>query len=105
VLVNGISSGGAIGLLFFGALTYWAWQRHKIVEYSLYLTTSSSEAQALATRDESQVLELRDALETAIARQHERLVHVHHDVAPHPAGTDAGGKNAYPANIRHRLLR
>ncbi len=102
ILMDGIGAGSAIGLLLFGALAYWAWQRQKTVEYSLFLMTSSSEAQALSTRDQTEVMGLRDAIETAMTRQHERAVHVQHSM--HIPGDGSEMKEAKPASIRQRLL-
>jgi hypothetical protein len=65
-----IQDGGAsmfVVALIFGALAYWGWQRSKIVEYQLYLMTSSSEAQALTTRNGDEIYALRDKIEHAIA--------------------------------------
>jgi hypothetical protein len=49
-------------------LGYWQWQRAKIREYHLFLMTSSSEAQAFITRDEAEVMGLRDGIEAAMVR-------------------------------------
>src|SRR5690348_15357142 len=48
-----------LGALSAGA-AYWAWKRSKIVEYQLFLMTSSSEAQAFVSRDGNEVYSLRD---------------------------------------------
>ena len=50
-----------------GFWAYWAWQRSKIVEYQLFLMTSSSEAQAFVTRDRDEVVALRQHIEKAMA--------------------------------------
>lgn len=55
--------------LVFGFLTYLAWRRAKIVEYQLFLMTSSSEAQAFVTRDGEEVQALRDKIERAMTRR------------------------------------
>lgn len=55
--------------LVFGGAAYWTWQRSKIVEYQLFLMTSSSEAQAITSRDGDFVIGLRGRIEQAIARQ------------------------------------
>jgi MYXO-CTERM domain-containing protein len=61
-------SGGVIGLgLLFGALALWFWRRSKIVEYQLFLMTSSSEAQAISSRDPAMIDTLRDRIESAMA--------------------------------------
>ena len=52
-----------------GFLAYVAWKKSKIVEYQLFLMTSSSEAQALASRDADLILRLRNRIESAIAGQ------------------------------------
>jgi hypothetical protein len=69
-LLSAIGGGGssALGLfVIFSGLAYWTWRRSQIVEYQLFLMTSSSEAQAFVTRDRDQVNSLRDRIETAIA--------------------------------------
>lgn len=53
--------------IFFGALAVWLWQRSKIVEYQLFLTTSSQEAQAFVSRDPDEVIRLRNEIERAMA--------------------------------------
>lgn len=53
----------------FGYLAYRAWVRSKIVEYQLFLMTSSSEAQALVSRDGDMIEGLRDRIESAMAGQ------------------------------------
>jgi hypothetical protein len=50
-----------------GWLAYKAWLRSKIVEYQLFLMTSSSEAQAFVTHDQDEVLDLRNRIESAMA--------------------------------------
>lgn len=63
-------AGGGVIFLGLGALFAWlayaAAQRAKIREYSLILMTSSGEAQAVITRDESEVQDLRTEIETAM---------------------------------------
>lgn len=62
-----------IGLfaLLFAALTVWADRRSKIIDYQLFLMTSSSEAQAFFSRDRDAVTHLRTAIEQAMsARGH-----------------------------------
>lgn len=64
--------GGILTLLFaglFGYLAYKAWLRSKIVEYQLFLMTSSSEAQAFVTRKAEEVQQLRNRIESAMAGQ------------------------------------
>ena len=53
----------------FGWLAYWAWLKSKIVEYKLFLMTSSSEAQAFVSFDGLEVQSLRDRIEGAMARK------------------------------------
>jgi len=53
----------------FGFFAYKAWQKTQIVEYQLFLMTSSSEAQAFVTRDGREVQALRDRIEGAMARK------------------------------------
>jgi hypothetical protein len=50
-----------------GFWAYRAWLRSKIVEYQLFLMTSSSEAQAFVTRDRDEVFTLRQRIEEAMA--------------------------------------
>jgi hypothetical protein len=66
-----VLSGGQwilLGLIF-GGLAYWAWRRSQIVEYQLFLMTSSSEAQAFVSRDGEAINRLRDRIERAMAGQ------------------------------------
>jgi len=51
----------------FGFAAYSLWQESKIVEYQLFLMTSSSEAQAFVSRREDEVISLRDRIEQAMA--------------------------------------
>jgi hypothetical protein len=62
--------GGASGVvlaLFFGTLALWFWQRSRIVEYQLFLMTSSSEAQAISSRDGVLIDRLRNRIEQAMS--------------------------------------
>jgi hypothetical protein len=52
----------------FGGIAYWCWVRSKILEYQLYLMTTSSEAQAYTSRDAETVSELRTQIERAMTR-------------------------------------
>lgn len=64
--------GGAISFvaaLLLGGLAYWFWRRSKIVEYQLFLMTSSSEAQAISSRDGAMIDRLRERIERAMAGQ------------------------------------
>jgi len=55
--------------VLFGFLAYRAWKRSKIVEHQLFVMTSSSEAQAIASRDGDMIRTLRDRIERAMAGQ------------------------------------
>ena len=62
--------GAVVSLLigaFFGWLTYRSWMKSQIVEYQLFLMTSSSEAQAFTSRDADEVFGLREQIEAAMA--------------------------------------
>ena len=66
--------GGAGGQAFvlgviFGGLSVWLWRRSQIVEYQLFLMTSSSEAQAITSFDDGMIQRLRDRIEQAMAGQ------------------------------------
>jgi len=52
--------------VIFAGLTYLCVRRHRIIEYQLFLMTSSSEAQAFQTRDKERVFELRTSIEEAM---------------------------------------
>jgi len=70
-VVSGAAAGGsgvliAVGLLS-GVLAFGFWQRSKIIEYQLFLMTSSSETQAISSRDPGTIDALRDRIEQAIA--------------------------------------
>lgn len=54
-----------IGLLLAG-LAFWLWKRTKIIEYQLFLMTSSSETQAFVSNDHDEVMGLRDSIESAM---------------------------------------
>ena len=56
-------------VIIFGGLAVWAWRRSRIVEYQLFLMTSSSEAQAIASRDGDMIDRLRDRIERAMTGQ------------------------------------
>lgn len=49
-----------------GFITYRLWVKSKIVEYQLFLMTSSSEAQAITSQDGEMIDELRRKIETAM---------------------------------------
>lgn len=53
--------------LIFGGLTWLAWNSSQVVEYRLFLMTSSSEAQAFSSRQPDEVYGLRDSIEAAMA--------------------------------------
>lgn len=66
--------GGAGGRLWalaimFGVLAFGFWRRSRIVEYQLFLMTSSSEAQAITSHDPNQIDSLRERIERAMAGQ------------------------------------
>lgn len=67
------SASALINLVFLAlgaaAFTWWSHKRSKIVEYKLYLTTSSQEAQAFVSRNRDEVMGLRSEIERAMARQ------------------------------------
>jgi len=75
VFAGGLSDASAGGVPFFalalcallGFLAYRAWQRSKIVEYSLVLVTSSHSVQAVKSRDRAFIQGVRDRIERAIA--------------------------------------
>jgi hypothetical protein len=71
-VVSGSGGGGGplilLGLLFF-VLAFWLWRRSRIVDYQLFLMTSSSEAQALTSRDPAVIQSLRERIEQAMAGQ------------------------------------
>ena len=63
------ASAVVIGGLGLGAL-YWALRAHReseVCDYTLYLTTSSSEAQAMQTTDRDEIHLMRAAIESAMA--------------------------------------
>jgi hypothetical protein len=63
------SGNGAVGLAFaVGAVLAWV-LLHR-TEYTLYLTTSGGEKQAIASRDRSFMVHLRDTLNDALASPH-----------------------------------
>jgi len=71
-LSDGLTGAGLFTLILgtlFGYLAYRSWLRSKIVEYQLFLMTSSSEAQAISSRDGSMIGRLRDRIERAMAGQ------------------------------------
>lgn len=66
---NGSGPTDIMVALLCAAGAYWAWKRSKIIEYQLFLMTSSSEAQAIASRDGGMIDNLRDRIERAMAGQ------------------------------------
>jgi hypothetical protein len=63
-----LSGGGWIILgVIFGGLAYWLWRRSRIVEFQLFLMTSSSEAQAFVSRDGEMIDRLRNRIERAMS--------------------------------------
>jgi hypothetical protein len=68
-IMSAIGGGGASAVGFFvlfGILAFLAWKKAQIVEYQLFLMTSSSEAQAISSRDGARILNLRDQIERAM---------------------------------------
>lgn len=65
---EGPSFGGLIFGAIFSFLAYRAWLSSKIREYQLFLMTSSSEAQAFVSRDQHEVMRLRESIERAMAK-------------------------------------
>lgn len=67
-----LGGGGAGAILLgflFAALTYWGWRRSQVIEYQLFLMTSSSEAQAISSLDGEMISKLRDRIERAMTGQ------------------------------------
>jgi Family of unknown function (DUF6232) len=68
---QGAGSGGPAAALFIsvvcGALAFRAWKRSKVVEYQLFLVTSSQAVQAIKSEDPEMIHGLRDRIERAIA--------------------------------------
>lgn len=62
---EGASSSIGMAVIFAG-VAYWAWKRSKIVEYQLFLMTSSSSAQAITSRDGEMIYDLRQQIEKAM---------------------------------------
>ena len=68
-LFSDFSVGTFSATLVFIAIAIFAWKRSQIIEYQLFLMTSSSEAQAYVSRDENQVFGLRNAIEHAMIKK------------------------------------
>ncbi len=68
--INVLDVGSAVTYLAFtlllGWAAYWAWKRAEIIEYQLFLMTSSSSTQAYISRDGEEVMNLRDSIESAM---------------------------------------
>lgn len=58
----------ALGLLLI-ALAFWFWRRSKVVEYQLFLMTSSSEEQAVSSANLDLIQLLRHQIEHAMVSQ------------------------------------
>ena len=58
---------GLVLCALFGFLAYKAWKRSQIIEYQLFLVTSSGAVQAIKSEDPSMIDELRDRIERAMA--------------------------------------
>lgn len=70
IYATGGAGGGAWAFaMVFAGLTFWFWRRSRILEYQLFLMTSSSEAQALTSRDPGLIDSLRHRIEQAMAGQ------------------------------------
>jgi len=70
----GDGSGGSVVFTLgfaalFGFLAYKAWEKSQLVEYQLFLMTSSSEAQAFVSRNGDEIQALRQKIESAMARK------------------------------------
>ena len=59
-----IAAGSAV---VFALLAYLAWKQAKVIEYQLFLTTSSSESQALKSRNGELIQRLRAQIESAMS--------------------------------------
>lgn len=69
-LIGHDAKSAATGLIIGIVLIVWALRiqrSSRIVDYTLVLTTSSAEAQAIRTTDRDEVEQVRDAIETAMA--------------------------------------
>lgn len=70
LFVGGSVAASLLALLlvaFFSFLGFRAWQRRKILEYQLFLVTSSGAVQAIKSEDSSMIAGLRDKTEQAVA--------------------------------------
>jgi Family of unknown function (DUF6232) len=67
--LGGGGAGAVVLAVLFGALAIWAWRRSQILEYQLFLMTSSSEAQAITSCDRDMIDGLRSRMERAMAGQ------------------------------------
>ena len=68
--VQGAGAGVFVFGLIFGGLAYLAWRKSQIIEYRLFLRTSSQDAQALTSRDGGLIESLREQIEHAMAGGH-----------------------------------
>jgi len=70
LLIGGFGEKGSSGMIVFGVvmlgLAALLYRRPDVYEYSLFLMTSSSEAQAFKTNDVDEVTNLRAAIEAAM---------------------------------------
>ena len=64
---GGLGASGYVIAAVAGFFAYRAWARMQVVEYQLFLMTSSSEAQAIASNDRKLISDLRDRIESAMA--------------------------------------
>jgi len=67
--VGGGGAGVAVVGIIFAVLAYFAWRKSQIVEYQLFLMTSSSEAQAISSLDGDMIQGLRNRIESAMSGQ------------------------------------
>jgi hypothetical protein len=67
--VGGGGAGAWVLAAICAAGAYWAWRRSQIIEYQLFLMTSSSEAQAISSRDGDLIDRLRNRIEQAMTGQ------------------------------------
>ena len=105
---QGTQGGGIVWIILgvgLGAVAHHLWKRSKIVEYQLFLMTSSSSAQAYTTRDEDEIIALREAIEEAMSRelsmQHRHEFTMRRNDEPEPIDL----KPAKASSRRERLLR
>ncbi|MBF5090579.1 hypothetical protein F1640_11250 [Novosphingobium sp. NBM11] len=52
--------------LVFASISHWVWRRSKIVEFQLFLMTSSTSMQAYSSFDQDEISDLRTRIEAAM---------------------------------------